>query len=476
MSADADIAMIGLGVMGRNLARNMASRGRHVAVFDRAPGLAAQMAGEKQIVPTGTPGEMIAALKRPRAVMMMVPAGAAVDEQLEALLPQLEAGDALIDGGNSHFRDTIRRTDRAASRGVDFLGLGISGGESGARHGPSIMAGGPKTAWERLGCLFTDIAARHNGEACCAWLGGGGAGHFVKTMHNGIEYADMQVIAEVYGVLRDGLGWTAADAARLFAGWQNGPLASYLVEITAAILAAQEPDGRPTVETILDRAAQKGTGQWASVASLEIGVAAPTLAEAVAARLVSAAKPERERTASGLGQAARTHAGDKAALTGDLADAFLGARIAIYAQGFAVIAAARGTFGWKELALADVARVWQGGCIIRARLLDDLRAGFAGAPAESNLLLLPAVAAALTRVEPGWRRVVAAGAMQGWPMPVLASSLAWLDGMRTPRSAANLIQAQRDFFGAHTVERVDAPGTSVHLQWPQSGEKNGAGG
>lgn len=475
MSGSADIAMIGLGVMGRNLARNMADHGRCVAVFDRVPGLAAQMAGETQIVPTGTPGELLAALKRPRAIMMMVPAGAPVDEQLEALLPQLEAGDALIDGGNSHFRDTIRRTDRAASRGVDFVGLGISGGESGARHGPSIMAGGPKAAWGRLGGLFTDIAARHNGEACCAWFGGGGSGHFVKTMHNGIEYADMQVIAEIYGVLRDGLGQAASDAARQFAGWQNGPLASYLVEITAAILAAQEPDGRPMVETILDRAAQKGTGQWASVASLEIGIAAPTLAEAVSARLVSAAKAERERTASALGAAARHHPGDKAALLADLADAFLGARIAIYAQGFAVIAAARDTFGWKELALADVARVWQGGCIIRARLLDDLRAGYAAAPAEANLLLLPAVAKALARVEPGWRRVVAAAVSQGWPVPGLGSALAWYDGMRTARSAANLIQAQRDFFGAHTVERVDAPGKNVHLQWPRSGE-NGAGG
>lgn len=469
MNASADIAMIGLGVMGRNLARNIASRGHHVAVFDRAPGLAAQMAGEPQMVPAATQGELIAALKRPRALMMMIPAGAAVDEQMDALLPLLEPGDALIDGGNSHFRDTIRRTDKAASRGVDFLGLGISGGESGARHGPSIMAGGPKAAWDRLGGLFTAIAARHNGEPCCAWFGGGGAGHFIKTIHNGIEYADMQAIAEIYGCLRDGLGYAAGDAARLFADWQNGPLASYLVEITAAILAAQEPDGRPTVDIIQDRAAQKGTGQWASVASLEIGVAAPTLAEAVSARLLSAAKEERERTEAGLGRASRPHAGDREALGRDLADALLGARIAIYAQGFAVIAAARQAFGWKELALADVARVWQGGCIIRARLLDDLRAGFAAAPAEANLLLLPAVARTLARVETGWRRVLALAAVQGWPMPALSSALAWYDGMRIARSAANLIQAQRDFFGAHGIERVDAPGKSVHLQWPGAG-------
>ena len=475
MNASADIAMIGLGVMGRNLARNRAGHGRRVVVYDRAPGLAAQMAGEPQLLPAATAGELIATLKRPRAVMMMIPAGPAVDEQLEALLPLLESGDTLIDGGNSHFRDTTRRANKAASRGVDFVGLGVSGGETGARHGPSLMAGGPKPAWDRLSPLFTAIAARHNGEPCCAWFGGGGAGHFVKMIHNGIEYADMQAIAEVYGCLRDGLGAAAGDIARLFADWQNGPLASYLVEITAAILAAQEPDGRPTVETILDRAAQKGTGQWASVAALEIGIAAPTLAEAVSARLLSAAKAERERTSSGLGEAARRRPRGKGTLERDLADALLGARIAIYAQGFAVIAAAREAFGWRELDLADVARVWQGGCIIRARLLDDLRAGFAAAPAEANLLLLPAVSAALARAEPGWRRGVAAGATHGWPMPALASALAWYDGMRMARSAANLIQAQRDFFGAHGIERVEAPGKSVHLQWPQSGE-NGAGG
>ncbi len=471
MNARADIAMIGLGVMGRNLARNMAGHGRRVVVHDRAPGLAAQMAGEPQIIAAATPGELIATLKRPRAVMMMIPAGPAVDEQLEALLPLLESGDALIDGGNSHFRDTTRRADKAASRGVDFIGLGVSGGETGARHGPSLMAGGPKPAWDRLSPLFAAIAARHNGEPCCAWFGGGGggAGHFVKMLHHGIASADLQAIAEVYGCLRDGLGAAAGDIARLFADWQNGPLASYLVEITAAILAARESDGRPTVETILDRAAQKGTGQWASVAALEIGVAAPTLAEAVSARLLSAAKAERERTASGLGAAARRREADRDTLSRDLADALLGARIAIYAQGFAVIAAAREAFGWRELALADVARVWQGGCIIRARLLDDLRTGFAAAPAEANLLLLPAVSAALARAEPGWRRVVAAGATQGWPMPALASALAWYDGMRTDRSAANLIQAQRDFFGAHGVERVGAPGKNVHLQWPGAG-------
>jgi len=469
MNATADIAMIGLGVMGRNLARNIAGHGRRVAIFDRAPGLAATLGGEAGFVPTETPDALISALKRPRALMMMVPAGAAVDEQIDVLLPHLEPGDVLIDGGNSHFRDTIRRAAKTAARGVDFLGLGISGGETGARLGPSIMAGGPKPAWDRLSPLFSAIAAQHEGEPCCAWFGGDGAGHFIKMMHNGIEYADMQAIAEIYGALRDGLGTKPADASRVFAGWQSGPLASYLVEITAAILAAEETGGRAMVETILDRAGQKGTGQWASVAAMEIGIAAPTLAEAVSARLVSAAKPERERAASALGAAVRAFPGDKAALIGDLADALLGARIAIYAQGFAVIAAARLAFGWLELNLADVARVWQGGCIIRARVLDDLRAGFSALPAETNLLLLPAVAQTLARVEPGWRRAVAIAVAQGWPAPALASALAWFDGMRTVRSAANLIQAQRDFFGAHGIERLDAPGKTVHLQWLQSG-------
>lgn len=468
MSASADIAMIGLGVMGRNLARNMASHGHRVAVFDRAPGLAAQLAGEG-FVPAETPEALVAALKRPRALMMMVPAGPAVDEQIDVLLPLLEPGDVLIDGGNSHFRDTIRRAEKTALRGVDFLGPGISGGETGARLGPSIMVGGSRAAWERLSPLFLAIAAKHNGEPCCAWFGGGGAGHFVKMMHNGIEYADMQAITEIYGALRDGLGVKPGEAGKIFAEWQKGPLASYLVEITAAILGAEE-SGRPMVESILDRAGQKGTGQWASVASMEIGIAAPTLAEAVSARLVSAAKPERERTATALGAAIRPYAGDKGALTNDLADALLGARLAIYAQGFAVIAAARGAFNWPELNLADVARVWQGGCIIRANVLDDFRAGFAAAPAETNLLLLPAVAKTLARVEPGWRRALAMAVTQGWPMPALASSLAWFDGMRTARSAANLIQAQRDYFGAHGIERIDAPGTSVHLKWPKSGE------
>jgi 6-phosphogluconate dehydrogenase len=462
MTGRADIAMIGLGVMGRNLARNMAAHGRAVAVFDRAPEVRRAAAGEAGLVACDSPAEVAAALKAPRVVMLMVPAGSAVDEAIAELRTVLQPGDCVIDGGNSHFRDTMRRARELTAHGIDFLGLGISGGEVGARHGPSIMAGGARAAWERVADLYRAIAARHEGEPCCAWFGGDGAGHFIKMMHNGIEYADMQAIAEIYGALRDGLGTSAAAAAKVFADWNRGALGSYLIEITADILGR----GDALIDSIVDRAGQKGTGQWAAVATLELGVAAPTLAAAVAARSLSAAKPEREATETALGAPSRRYAGDAAALLGDLHDALLGTRLAVYAQGFSVIAAARSAFAWSELDPADVARVWQGGCIIRARVLDDIRAGLAGAPAAVNLLRIPALATTLRQAEPGWRRAVTAAASHGWPAPALASALAWCDGLRTGRSAANLIQAQRDYFGAHGVERVGQPGT-VHLDWSE---------
>jgi 6-phosphogluconate dehydrogenase len=466
MSAQADIAMIGLGVMGRSLAHNLAGHGRIVAVFDRSAGLARDLAREPGFIACDSLIQVAAALTPPRAVMVMVPAGRPVDEVLAELRTALQPGDRVIDGGNSHFRDTIRRAQELAAGGIDLLGLGISGGEAGARHGPSVMAGGARSAWDAVADLYRAIAARHEGEPCAAWFGGDGAGHFVKTMHNGIEYADMQAIAEVYGALRDGLGMTASQAGDTFAAWDRGPLGSYLLEITADILARRDVrSGIALVDTIVDRAGQKGTGQWAAAAALELGVAAPSLAAAVAARAVSAAKPEREATEAALGAPARRHAGDGSALMPDLHDALLGTRIATYAQGLMVIAAARGGFAWPELNLAEVARVWQGGCIIRARLLDDIRAGLTAEPAATNLLRVPALMAALQRVEPGWRRIVAAAAIHGWPAPALGAALAWYDGLRTGRSTANLIQAQRDYFGAHGVERIGQVGT-VHLDWP----------
>jgi 6-phosphogluconate dehydrogenase len=449
--------MIGLGVMGRNLALNLASKGRVVAAFDRTAAALAALAGAAGIMPFSEPAAVVQALTLPRALMLMVPAGRSVDEAIAAVAPHLAAGDILIDGGNSHFRDTIRRARELAGRGIAYLGFGVSGGEAGARLGPSIMAGGPDAAWRHVAPHFMAIAAQHNGEPCCAWFGGDGAGHFVKMIHNGIEYAEMQAIAEIYVVLRDLLGQPPAAIAEVFAGWNRGELASYLVEITADILKRRDgANGPPLIDLIADRARQKGTGQWASVAALELGAPAPSLAEAVAARHVSAASADRERIAGALGAPQRPWSGGD--LTADLAAALLGARIAIYAQGFRVLDAARREFGWPELSLAEVARVWQGGCIIRARLLDDIRAGFAVDPSATDLLQLPALRARLRQVDAGWRRTLTAAIAQGAAVPVLASALAWTDGMRTRRSGANLIQAQRDYFGAHGVERLDRPG------------------
>ncbi len=454
-----ELAMIGLGVMGRNLALNLAQHGRTIAVFDRDAARLQAMAGTARITTCAAPAAVVAALRPPRTVMLMVPAGPPVDEAIATLEPLLTSGDTIIDGGNSHFHDTRRRAQRLQTRGVHYLGLGISGGESGARHGPSIMAGGARPAWERVADTFDAVAARHDGEPCCAWFGGDGAGHFVKMIHNGIEYADMQAIAEVYAILRDGLGRPADEAAAVFARWNEGELQSYLLEITADILARKE-GADALVDLIADRARQKGTGQWASVTAMELGAPAPTLAEAVAARHVSAA-PERTILARSTPQDRSWQTAGILAAT--LADALLGARIAIYAQGFQVIAAGKEAYGWPELQLAEVARVWQGGCIIRARLLDAIRAGFSAAPA-AHLLQVPEIRSMLQRVEPGWRRVVGAAVTHGIAVPALASALAWTDGMRTARSGANLIQAQRDYFGAHGVERVDRSG-EVHLDW-----------
>lgn len=461
---NAHIAMIGLGVMGRNLALNLASQGRVVAVFDRDAGRLQAMAGIPGVVTCAAPAAAVQALQAPRALLLMVPAGPAVDEAIAMLAPHLGPGDILIDGGNSHFRDTIRRARDLAGRGIHFLGLGISGGETGARLGPSIMAGGPAPAWVSVADLFQAIAARHQGAACCAWLGGNGAGHFVKMIHNGIEYAEMQVIAEVYVLLRDMLNQPAYEMAKIFERWNSGELGSYLIEITADILHRRDGvDGPPLIDRIVDRARQKGTGQWASIAAMELGAAAPTLSEAVAARHLSAVKAEREALAATSGQRQLRYAGDVPAMIAHLADALLGARIAIYAQGFQAIAAARPAFGWPELKLVDVARVWQGGCIIRARLLDDIRAGFAASP-DAHLLQMPGMSDKLQRVEPGWRRSVATAVGHGVAIPALASALSWTDGMRTARSGTNLIQAQRDYFGAHGLERTDQPG-DLHIDW-----------
>jgi 6-phosphogluconate dehydrogenase len=462
MSARCDIGLVGLGVMGRNLALNLRDRGFRVAAYDTIPAALEPLAGQAGIVAGADLPALVGALGTPRAILLMVPAGAPVDDALDRLTPLLAHGDVVIDGGNSHFLDTRRREAAAAARGLRFLGIGISGGESGARSGPAIMAGGAADGYEAVRPLLEAIAARVGDRPCCAHFGADGAGHFVKMLHNGIEYADMQLIAEIVFLLRHRSGLGLDAIADLFAAWNDGPLGSFLVEITATVLRRRDADtGHKLVDMILDRAGQKGTGQWASVAALELGVPAPTIMEAVAARALSALQPERVAAAAEM-PAANRAATDPLPVEA-YRDALLGAKICAYAQGFAVLAAARDQYGWA-LDLGAAARVWQGGCIIRARLLHDIEAAYAAQEAPVNLLRVPALAARVASALPGWRRAVADGIAAGLPLPALGSALAYLDAYRTGRLWADVIQAQRDFFGAHGFERIDRPG-KFHDDW-----------
>lgn len=469
MGGAADIGVVGLGVMGRSLALNIAGRGFAVAAFDRdrdqgarLAAAAAQADQSDQLALASDLAGLVDSLRRPRAILLMVPAGQPVDDGLDTLTPMLAADDAVIDGGNSHYRDTMRRADAMAKRGLLFVGLGVSGGEAGALTGPSLMAGGPRAAFERVEPMLAKIAARTEGRICLAWLGTDGAGHFVKTVHNGIEYADMQAIAEIYGLMR-AAGINAAAMAATFARWNRGELESFLIEITADILTRKDSaTGRPMVDLILDRAQQKGTGQWASVAALELGVPAPAIAEAVFARTLSARKAERVAAAAALGSGTSPLPTGDGFLT-DLHEALLAARLASYAQGLALIDAARRAHGWQT-DLSTIGTIWQGGCIIRARLLDAVRAAYGRDPDLPNLLMADEVRPRLLAALSGLRRIVALASSHGVPAPLLASALAYVEGYRTAELPANLIQAQRDYFGAHTVERTDRPG-SVHLDW-----------
>jgi 6-phosphogluconate dehydrogenase len=457
-----DIGLIGLGVMGRNLALNLRDRGYRVAAYDTTPVALLPLAEQPGIVAGADLPALVAALGRPRAILLMVPAGPPVDDALGRLAPLLAQGDVVIDGGNSHFLDTSRREAVAKAQGLRFLGIGVSGGESGARTGPAIMAGGAAEGYDMVRPLLEAIAARVGDRPCCAHFGAGGAGHFVKMLHNGIEYADMQLIAETVFLLRHRNGLGLSAIADLFAAWNDGPLGSFLIEITATVLRRRDAEtGRPLVDLILDRAGQKGTGQWASVAALELGVPAPTIMEAVAARALSALQPERVAAVADATDA--TQASAEPPPVEAYRDALLGAKICAYAQGFAVLAAARDHYGWA-LDLGAAARVWQGGCIIRARLLGDVEAAF-GTPTEpANLLRVPALVDRLAAALPGWRRVVADAIAAGLPIPALGSALAYLDAYRTGRLWADVIQAQRDYFGAHGFERIDRPG-KFHDDW-----------
>ncbi len=460
----ADMGVVGLGVMGRNLAANLADHGTSVAGYDLDAGRRAAFATQAaSAVPCASAEEMLAALKTPRVILMMVPAGAAGDELTTPLLPTHAPGDVLIDGGNSHYRDTGRRAALTAAAGVHFVGLGVSGGEEGARHGPALMAGGAPEAIAPVAPLLTSIAARAaDGTPCFERVGPEGAGHFVKMIHNGIEYADMQLIAEAYHLLRHLCGFSYERLAETFTAWNQGELASYLMEITADILRTSDPEtGGPILEVIRDAAGQKGTGHWAATTALELGMPAPTIAEAVHARCLSGLKDERGRAAAAFPPPSPAAAGED--LVAAVGDALLCGRIAVYAQGFAVIAAGSRQFGW-DVDLAAVASVWRGGCIIRARLVDRILEALTRAPDLPNLMFDPDIAVLMTRGDAGFRRVAAAAAMAAVPVPAMASALCYWDGWRSGRLWANMIQAQRDYFGAHGYERTDRPGM-VHTEW-----------
>ncbi|MEJ2290534.1 MAG: decarboxylating NADP(+)-dependent phosphogluconate dehydrogenase [Deinococcales bacterium] len=469
----ADIGLIGLAVMGQNLVLNMEDHGFRVAVYNRThkktEDFLAGPARGRRIRGAASLEELVAGLVRPRRVMLMVQAGKAVDAVLEQLTPLLEAGDIVIDGGNSFFEDTIHREQALRARGLHYLGTGVSGGEEGARHGPSIMPGGPREAWEPVRPILQAIAAQVDGEPCCDWLGEDGAGHFVKMVHNGIEYGDMQLIAEAYDLLRHGVGLTPAQLQEVFAAWNGGDLDSYLIEITRDILGTYDADGRLVLDVILDAAGQKGTGRWTAVTALHQGIPLTLVTEAVFARSLSALKEERVAASEHLPGPDATFQGERERFVEDVGRALYAAKIASYAQGFMLLSAAAAEHGWS-LDLGKVAMMWRGGCIIRSRFLRDIRDAYAEDPALPNLMLAPYFREAVVGAQEAWRRVVAEGARLGIAMPAFSAALSFYDGYRRGRLPANLIQAQRDFFGAHTFERVDRPrGEFSHYDWTGHG-------
>lgn len=451
--------------MGANLALNFADSGQRVTVFNRTKSVTdVFMTGEaadKDIAAAATLEEMVGTLQSPRVMLLMVKAGPPVDYVIDDLAPLLDDGDIIIDGGNSLFTETARRYESLADRGIRFVGMGVSGGEEGARHGPSIMPGGDRTAWPVIEGMLKSIAAKaDDGAPCCEWIGEGGAGHFVKMVHNGIEYGDMQVIAEAYDLMRRGLGMDPDGTADVFAGWNEGRLRSYLVEITADILRTKE-NGEPVVDKILDAAGQKGTGKWTVIASMESGEPTTLVAEAVYARVVSSDPSRRERSASVFGEPAKTI--DVA--VDDIESSLYASKIISYAQGFRLMQAASEEHSW-DLDLGTIASIWREGCIIRADFLKDITAAYVSTPDLDDLTDAEFFVDALKEALPGWRRVVSAAISAGIPAPAYSSALGYFDGMRSLHLPANLIQAQRDYFGAHTFERVDQPrGEFFHHEW-----------
>ncbi len=470
----ADIGLIGLAVMGENLVMNMASKGFTVAVFNRSTDKVTNFingrAKGQSIIGAYSLPELVSQLKSPRKVMLMVKAGQPVDDFISQLIPLLDKGDIIIDGGNSHFPDTIRRTAFVESQGLLYIGTGVSGGEEGALKGPSIMPGGSPAAWPAVKPVFQAIAAKvEDGSPCCDWVGANGAGHFVKMVHNGIEYGDMQLICEAYQIMRDYLGMTADEMHTVFAEWNQGELDSYLIEITRDILAFKDADGTPIVDKILDTAGQKGTGKWTSIASLDEGIPLTLISEAVYARCLSALKEERVRAAAILTGPKPAFTGDKPAFIAQIKQALYAAKIVSYAQGYALMRAAAKTYGW-DLNYGGIALMWRGGCIIRSVFLGKIKEAFDNNPALDNLLLDPFFKETVANCQNGWRQVTAAALVNGIPAPAMTAALSYFDGYRTARLPANLLQAQRDYFGAHTYERLDKPrGEFYHTNWTGEG-------
>ncbi len=474
MEPRADIGLIGLAVMGQNLVLNMNDHGYTVAVYNRTVSKVDDFingdARGTRVIGAHSVEELISVLKRPRRVMLMVKAGQAVDDFIETLIPHLEPGDIIIDGGNSNYNDTMRRAAYVEAKGLLYIGTGVSGGEEGARHGPSVMPGGSPAAWPAVKPIFQAIAAKvDDGSPCCDWVGENGAGHFVKMVHNGIEYGDMQLISEAYHVMQEGLDMSADAMHAVFAEWNRGKLDSYLIEITRDILDFKDADGQPLVDSILDAAGQKGTGKWTVRSALDMGIPLTLIGEAVFARSLSALKEERVAASKALSGPTATFDDDRRAFIDDLREALYAAKIVSYTQGYMLMRAAAGEYRWN-LNYGGIALMWRGGCIIRSIFLGKIKEAFDHNPALSNLLLDPYFKGQVEAAQIAWRRVVAKAVELGIPVPAMSSALAFYDGYRHERLPANLLQAQRDYFGAHTYERIDKPrGQFFHTNWTGTG-------
>lgn len=470
---EADIGLIGLAVMGQNLAMNMNDHGFRVAVFNRTTSKVDQFlegpAKNSSVLGAHSIEEFIRYLKKPRRMILMVKAGAAVDEFIDLLLPHLDKGDIIIDGGNSLYTDTNRRVDSLKEKGIIYMGTGISGGEEGARHGPSIMPGGNPEGWPAVKPIFQSIAAQVDGQPCCDWVGDQGAGHYVKMVHNGIEYGDMQLISEAYHLLKNALKFSAEDLTHVFSEWNKGKLDSYLIEITSQIFGFKDTDGKPLVDKILDVAGQKGTGKWTVINALDLGMPLTLISEAVFARCLTSLKEEREEANRIYNQSEVAFTGDKQAFVSAIADALYASKIISYAQGFMLMSQAAKEFKW-QLNFGAIALMWRGGCIIRSKFLGKIKEAYDKNPNLTNLLLDPFFKEEILAAEKGWRFVISQAALLGIPLPCFSTALAFFDGYRTSNLPANLLQAQRDYFGAHTYERIDKPrGEFFHTNWTGTG-------